>query len=105
MIYGMAVLVCFPSLVQRMSLAAKCSRARANMINREQRLQAMGGGVGKPSAPHSLASLCGKQAMADGETRHLWSQRGKRRMRKGDLFLHQQGEKRRRRRTWMRMVL
>lgn len=43
MIYGMATLVCFLSSVQRMSLAAKCSRARANMINREQRLQA---GVG-----------------------------------------------------------
>lgn len=65
MIYGMAALVCFLSLVQRMSLAAKCSRAWANMINREQRLQACGG-VG-PSALYSLPSPCEKQAMVYGE--------------------------------------
>lgn len=63
----MAALVCFRSLVQRMSLAAKCSRARANMINREQRLQARGGGGVGPSALYSLSSSCEKRAVVYGE--------------------------------------
>ena len=62
----------FLCLVQRMSLAAKCSRARANMINREQRLQAVwiGGGGAHYSLPSPLergARLWGMKPKWGGE--------------------------------------
>lgn len=58
----MVWLPCFLSLVQRMSLTAKYSRARANMINREQRLQAWAGVGGGCSVHYSLPSLHEKRS-------------------------------------------
>lgn len=88
MIYGIVTAACFLSLVQRMSLAAKCSRARANMINREQRLQAWcrvffwGGGLGLLLSivyPVKSEQWCMRDAA-------FLEPRGERDVRRGDLF-------------------
>ena len=88
MIYDMATAACFLCSVQRKSLAAKCSRARANMINREQRLKGLGVEVGASfCSSNGLPSPCEKkERKCNGETRVF---EAKRHMGKGDLFLHQ----------------